>query len=215
VRYQSKLRLLSLALVVAALGASADARAIPVVYAEVYTSNLLGNKHLELTAPTSPPSVAQLLAATSASSLGEGLGSALVTEKSPLAITHTFAPDGFSVNFVKSASLTVSVVDDFDLEKEAVTVDIGAMHVGDASDTLLFELFGGDVLALVDSIGDSFQVTVKATSGDLKVASSLLAVSFDGTRNTGRIVAPPSTPEPAAALVFGLGVALVARRRRA
>jgi len=214
-RNTAGLRFSSFAFLAAALFVAGSAQAVPVFYGELKTSTLLGNQHLELTTqlPTSISSVAAVLSSSSVNVLGTGLGSGLVEAPGALTITHTFAPDGYNVGQVKSASLFVSIVDDMDIAKESATVDIGSLHVGDGSSAMLYRLFGGSVLALVDSIGDTLTFTVTATSGDFKVASSLLAVSFDGTRSSARVGTTSPLPEPTAALVFGLGVALIARRR--
>lgn len=204
-----KLRnLLAIGVATAGLLAAGAASAVPVWYADVHTSSLLGNVHGDLTALSDPGSIAQLLQSASVDHLGAGLGSGYVSTSAPLSITHTFAPDGFVAGVVHSATVTVMVVDDLDFAREYGQIAIG----GDVLDggSALFDLFGGDVSALVTAAGDSFTLSVEATSGDFRVLFSALSVHFDGS-----VPLPsPAVPEPTAALVFAAGLAIVVRRRR-
>jgi hypothetical protein len=199
-------RLVGVASVAGALVYGGAATAVTVWYAEVKTSTLLGNVHGEITSPTELGSVSDL-ASIDLDSLGTGLGSARVNG-TPLDITHTFAPNGYSVNDVHSAVVAVSVVDDalFDSsESGQIVVDGSVLDGGSA----MFNLFDGDVTALVAAIGDSITVRVQATRGDFQVLFSAVAVRFDGTAIRAPGPGIPATPEPSAALLFAVGVVAV------
>lgn len=190
------------------------ASAVSLWYGDVHTSSLLGNVHTEIQLPTAPSSISSLLAGTSLDVLGTGLGSGAVSSGSPIAVTHTFAPNDVVVNAIQSASLVVSVIDDLDLSSEEVRISIGSDVIGGGSGVMLAGLFGGDVAAFVQGAGDSINVTIAAVRGDFKVLFSALSVEFDAT--LGAAAPAPSTPaipEPSAALVFAAGLAIASRRR--
>lgn len=193
----------------AAVAHAGAASAISVWYADVQTSSLLGNVHGEITTLAELGDLRALATSTHLDYLGAGLGSAHVNTSHPLDIVHTFAPNGFTLNDVQHAAVVVSVIDDFDLSSERgqIVVDGSVLDHGQAS----FNLFDGDVTALIEVIGDTVITRVEATRGDFRVLFSALSVHFDGT--PARVPGPPShpVPEPTAALLFAAG-ALVVRR---
>lgn len=186
---------------------AAPASAVSLWYADVFTSNLLGNVHGEITLPTSPSSISDLLAGVDLDVVGSGLGSGLVTTSTPITLTHIFAPD-MAVASITSASLIVSVIDDFDiLTSEEVAISVGGIQIDGGSGFVLAGLFGGNVTAHIASIGDSIGVEIEAVRGDFKVGFSALSVKFDSTSQR------PAIPEPTAALVFAAGLVIASRRR--
>jgi len=209
--WRSAVRKLSVVgVMVLLLGFAESAAAVTVWYADVQTSRLLGNRHADLTTLANPGSIGELLSNTHLEVLGAGLGSGFVTSGSPLAITHTFSPDGFSVDAVQHASVVVGVLDDFDLGYESAELAIGP-DVLDGGNAFA-NLFGGNVTALITAAGDSVTLSVRATQGDFKVRVSALVVAFDGTAIGTKPA--PAIPEPTAALVFAAGLFIVGWHRR-
>jgi hypothetical protein len=206
-------RWLGAALVVAGVLQAGTASAITAYYTDFYTSNLLFNKHGNVTLPGEITNISTLMSLADVDIVGSGLGSGLVTTSSPLSVVHSFAPDT-AVGSILGATLKVSVMDDSDLfqtEKlETASIQIGATELANGSAS--FNLFGIDVSAYFDAAGDTATFSYKATKGDYKVLFSALTVKFDAAV-TPRVSPPAATPEPTAALVFALGVALVARMR--
>lgn len=187
---------------------ASTASATSVWYADVKTSDLLGNVHGEITALAEFEDLRALAQSVDLNLLGNGLGSGYVGS-SPLDITHSFAPDGFVVNHVIHATVYVSVVDDLDLSRERgqIVVDGSVLDSGQAT----INLFDGDVTALIDSVGDALTVRVRATRGDFRVLFSAAKVHFDGTA----IARPtPAVPEPSAALLFVTGAFVVRQGMR-
>lgn len=199
--------LLAIGAAAAGLLAAGAASAVPVWYADIQTSTLLGNLHGDITALSDPGGIAQLLQNASVDHLGAGLGSGYVSTSAPLSITHTFAPDGFVAGVVHSATVTVMVVDDLDFNLEYGQIALGSDVLDGGS--ALFNFFGGDVSAHVTSAGDAFTLSVQATRGDFRVVFSALSVHFDGSLP----LPSPAIPEPTAALAFAAGLAVVLRRR--
>jgi hypothetical protein len=179
------------------------------LYVDAYTANLFGDFHGRATLATDAGSLSELLAGTDFDLLGDGLGAGLVTTSTPLTVTHVFSPS-LAVGSIESASLTVSVIDDLDLlSTEEVAISVGGSTIDGGSGSVLAGLFGGDVTAVITSVGDALDVTITAVKGDFKVGFSALVVKFDG----GAVPGGPSIPEPSAALVFAAGLLVVARRR--
>ena len=197
------------AVLMLALSYAGTAAAIPVWYADVQTSTLLGNRHMDLTTPLDPGGIDQILSNSELEWLGTGLGSGYVAVGSPLDITHSFEPNGYSADSVRYAAVTVGVMDDFDLEFEYGELRIGS-DVLDSGNAFL-NLFGGEVTALVTTVGDAVTLTVQAVRGDFRVAFSALTVHFDGTALTAPT---PAIPEPSAALIFAAGLVVAGWRRR-
>lgn len=200
----------SLAVVFVAVFAFAgSAAAVPVWFVDVQTSRLLGDVHASITLPGNPDNIPDLLKSTKLDKLGSGLGSGYVSKKSPLKITHTFAPNGYAVNQVHYASVIVGVLDDFDLEYEYAELKIGSEVVD--SGNAFANLFGGNVTAYIESVGDSVELKMKATKGDYKVKFSAMKVKFDAGKPRDTT---PAIPEPSAALIFAVGLAVAGVRRR-
>lgn len=192
------------------LAAAGSASATTVWYADVQTSNLLGNRHADLTTLADPGSVDELLSNTELEALGAGLGSGFVSVGAPLDITHTFSPNGYTVDDVSYAFVTVGVFDDLDLGYEfaELVIDSDVIDSGNA----FANLFGGEVTALITAVGDAVSLTIQSTRGDFVVAFSALAVEFEGTAiGTGPT---PAIPEPSAALIFATGLFIAGWRRR-
>jgi len=125
------------------------------------------------------------------SSLGDGW----VSSGEWLTWTHSFAP-GFSGARLEEAWLVVGM-SDYDLHREKAELHLG----GDLWQRRSFwfaDFAGGDVLSAIT--GNELVVSVRATQGSFKVAGSLFKAKYSS--------APP-IPEPHAALVFGLGGAIV------
>jgi hypothetical protein len=196
------------------LGGAASADTV--WYGELYTSTLLGDVHGSATLPVAPLDLVAFATSSELGVTGSGLGSGLVSVGSPLTMSFTFAPQGFTLDSVLSATAFVSVVDDLApistdfLEPETGQISVAGSVLDGGSATL--NLFAGSVTAWVQSIGDALQLTVSATSGDFRVALGGLAVKFEGTPIAGS--APPSAPEPGAALVFCAALLLVGRSTR-
>lgn len=192
-----------------ALSYAGTAAAIPVWYADVQTSTLLGNRHADLTTPLDPGGIDRILSNSELEWLGTGLGSGYVAAGSPLEITHSFEPNGVSADSVYYAAVTVGVMDDFDLEFEYGELRIGS-DLLDSGNAFL-NLFGGEVTALITTVGDAVTLSVSAVRGDFRVAFSALTVHFDGTTLTSPT---PAIPEPSAALIFAVGLVVAGWRRR-
>jgi hypothetical protein len=197
------------------LAAAGSASATTVWYADVQTSNLLGNRHADLTTLADPGSVDELLSNTELEAIGAGLGSGFVSVGSPLDITHTFSPNGYTVDDVSYASVTVGVFDDLDLGYEfaELVIDSDVLDSGNA----FANLFGGEVTALITAVGDAVSLTIQSTRGDFLVAFSALAVEFEGTAIEGTAIGTgptPAIPEPSAALIFATGLFIAGWRRR-
>lgn len=208
------MRKLSLLLVVSVgLLNAAPADALSYWYADVKTSSLLGNVHGSLTLPTDPGSLAALIAGGDLDlDGGAGLGPAAIGAHGSIVATHTFSP-GVPVASIQEACLVVSVIDDFDWQREEVRISIGSDVLDGGSSRFLAGFFGGNVTGWIDSAGDQIAVTIASIGeGDFKVAFSALSVRFDSG-----LVSPgggPAIPEPSAALVFAAGLLVAARRRR-
>lgn len=199
-------RLRATALAAVLLFSAGTASATSFFYVEAFTNTLLGNVHGTALLPSFNGSVYDFLQNASLDVLGSGLGSGYVGPGDPLEITHTFAP-GVPVNSVQGAWLVVSVMDDHDLfEFEHALIDVDGDPFASGQATL--NIFADSVGAYIQAAGDSFLETVSSSRGDFKVVFSALKVKFDGG-STAVI------PEPTAALVFGAGLLLVRRRRRA
>jgi hypothetical protein len=194
---------------VAVFAFAGSAAAVPVWYADVQTSRLLGNVHGSITLPGAPGSISDLIGSTHLENLGSGLGSGYVSTTSSLNITHTFSPSGYTVNSVHYASVYVGVLDDFDLGYEYAELKLGS-DVLDSGNAFA-NLFSGNVTAHIASVGDSITLTMKATKGDYKVKFSVLKVKFDGDKPRDPV---PAIPEPSAALIFAAGLAVAGYRRR-
>jgi hypothetical protein len=199
-------RLTTLGAITALLFLSAGAAQAVSIYAELSTSDVAGDftARADLTASADPFDVSLYTDV-----VGAGLGSALVS--GTVQHTHTFAPDT-SVAGVVGASLLVSVLDDFDFAPETAEVsllDNGSWAYLDGGNAFL-NLFGGDVTAKIQQVGDSVTYELAMTRGDTKLLGSALLVKY----REGEVVAGV-VPEPTAALLFAAGVAVVSRRRRA
>ena len=197
------------AALVAVFAFAGSAAAGPIWFADVQTSKLLGNFHGNITLPSNPGSIANLLDNTHLEDLGSGLGSGYVSKRSPMNITHTFSPSGYTVNSVHYASVYVGVLDDFDLEYEYAELKLGS-DVLDSGNAFA-NLFSGNVTAHIESAGDSVTLTMKAKKGDYKVKFSVMKVKFDGEKPRDPVAA---IPEPSAALIFAAGLAVAGYRRR-
>jgi len=199
-------RLRAIALASALFLSAGAASATSYFYIEAFTSSLLGNVHGTALLSSFDGDLSDFLAGASLDVLGSGLGSGHVSAGHPLQVTHTFDP-GVSVGSVKGAWLVVSVVDDLDLfEYEHALIDVNGQPFADGQ--AILNLFADSVSGYIQAAGDSFLEQIAAKKGDFKVAFSALKVKFE----TGTM---PAVPEPGAALAFGAGVLLVARRRRA
>lgn len=189
------------------------ADALPYWYADVKTSSLLGNIHGTATLPTEPGSLAALIAGGDLDvDGGAGLGAASVGSNGSIVATHSFSPS-VPVASIQDACLVVSVIDDFDLQREEVRISIGDDVLDGGSSRFLAGFFGGSVVGWIDGAGDEIAVTIASIgAGDFRVAFSALSVKFDSG-----LVSPgggPAIPEPSAALVFAAGLLVAARRRR-
>jgi hypothetical protein len=204
--------LLSLSFACLGLLLSGPAAAVSLWHGDVYTSSLLGNAHFTITLPTNPESIPALLGQADLDVLGAGLGSAYVQPGQPITLTHTFAP-GVPVTSIQSAALRVSVIDDFDIAREEIAITVGSDLLDSRSSRLLVGIFGGNVAAVVAASGDAIQVTIAALAGDFHVAYSALSVEFTSAGGGSTPGPTPAVPEPSAAWVFALALALVARRR--
>jgi hypothetical protein len=181
------------------------ASALSVWYGELWTPGL----HAELTAPTEISNPLDLVGNADLNLLGGGFGLSKFTG-TPLTITFTLAPDGYTLDSISEASVYLSVIDDGDLfQPETATLNVGPTQI--ASGQASFNLLKGDVSAWIDSVGDSLQLTIAGT-GDFFLLGGALSVHFQGTPLSG-LASPPSIPEPTAVLVFAIGLALVMRAR--
>ncbi len=190
---------------VAVFAFAGSASAIPVWFADVQTSKLLlGDIHGRITLPGDPGSISNLLENAHLENLGSGLGWGYVSTDSPLDITHTFSPSGYSVNDVHYASVYVGVLG---LGYAELKIGSDVVDSGNA----FANLFDGNVIAHIQSVGDSVTLTMKATRGAYKVQFSALKVKFDGDKPRDPV---PAIPEPSAALIFAAGLAVAGYRRR-
>ncbi len=202
-------KLVSAAVLMLALSYAGTSAAIPVWHTEVQTSTLLDNRYAEMDTLVDPGHIVQVFSNSELEWLGTGtgLGSGYVSTGSPLEITHSFEPNGYSADSVEYAVVTVGVMDDFDLGFEFGELRIGS-DVLDSGIAFL-NMFGGEVTALVSRVGDAVTLSVHAVRGDFRVAFSALTVHFDGTA-----LPAPAIPEPSAALIFAAGLVVAGCRRR-
>lgn len=192
-------------------------------YVDMLTSSSLGDFHARGTHHEGDASFPSTV-------LGSGLGSGWVREGSPVSYQHDFLPDT-PVDSVSSAWLTIWLADDFfgdlqcvgfrscSLEGETARIQISdgvsdrTFYQGGVSSfpgTFAF----GNVTGSVQSSGDELFVTIFADDGDFLVKGSALIVAFlEPGLSLGSGGLPTSAiPEPSAALLFGAGAFLVARR---
>lgn len=200
-----------------------SAAAAPIgYYADVFTSNLLGNVHARGTlvldesevGPLNPVGFESLSLGIQ---LGQGLGSGYVGDNESIVITHTFLPST-EVYSIESVWLSLALADDlldplvctgffqcsFEDEYALISVDGSDIWSGDAGQGwVLGQFVNSEITGTIQSVGDSVQVVVSSTGGDFSLRGTALAVAFSGSES-----APP-IPEPASLLLFSLGSSLV------
>lgn len=186
-------------------------------YAELLTSDAFqsfSDRRAQLTLDTAfDPLDVSLYSAFST----PGLGAAMVPPTKTY--SHLFVPPaGVSASQIRSASLLITFVDDYDIGSESVEIrlddDVAAWMGGAVNSRLVLR---GDVTSRVSVSDAGIDVTASATKGDAKILYSVYTVKFDPGIAT-EPPAPAAVPEPQAVLVFALGAAVVAwfivRRRR-
>lgn len=194
------------------LGAT-GASATTLYYADIMTSDPLGNVHATVTHNTDFDWFDA--AAWDVSVNGGGLGSALI----PPSKTFTLTLDG-SLGTIEQAWLYVALTDDIDpwydpldpfgMHREYAVVEFGGSSVTTEVgllDPLLAPIFA-DVTATVLSAPHSVTITVESTGGDFAILGAGLKarISTEGTPGS-------AVPEPTSALLFACGALLVARVR--
>jgi hypothetical protein len=143
--------------------------------------------------------------------VGSGLGAGDVGSGQALTFVHRFMP-GEQGATLEAASLLIGVRDDFDLEFEEAIVELDGQFWRQEQATL--NLFGGEVTGFLS--GNLLTVSISTAlinglfggqyAGDFKVTESLFIAEYSS--------GVAHTPEPGAALLFGIGALMVQRRLR-
>jgi hypothetical protein len=142
----------------------------------------------------------------------------------PLAYSHSFdVPDATVLGatlFVFTADQPACLVpmqgvscDLMDAFLQPETLDIDVAGEDFASGSATNHLFVGTVTQSLIDAGGVLDVVVAATAGDFYVWRSFLLVAYQAAGGAGGS-APVATPEPGAAVLFGIGAIAVSRATR-